>query len=91
MCSTNTAVALNKYVIAKEKELRKLFKVGGNGNFGLKELILDIKNFFSIVKTLATSYTGITQPSLLVPVYKMVFERRNRDIFHRPRDRKILE
>lgn len=65
--------------------------MGGNGNFGLKELILDIKNFFSIVKALATSYTGITQPSLLVPVYKMVFERRNRDIFHRPRDRKILE
>lgn len=27
MCSTNTAVALNKYVIAKEKELRKLFNV----------------------------------------------------------------
>lgn len=45
MCSTNTAVALNKYVIAKEKELRELFKVGKNGNFGLKELILDIKNF----------------------------------------------
>lgn len=44
MCSTNTAVALNKYVIAKERELRKLLKMrGGNGKFGL--LPGDIKNF----------------------------------------------
>lgn len=27
MCSTNTAVALNKYVIANKKELRKLLKM----------------------------------------------------------------
>lgn len=38
MCSTNTAVALNKYVIAKEKELRKLFLKWGEME------TLDLKN-----------------------------------------------
>lgn len=40
MCSTNTAVALNKYVIAKEKELRKLLKMGGK---------MEILNFYLVI------------------------------------------
>ena len=88
MCYTNRAVAPSKYVTAGKKESRKLCKMRKNGNFGQH---LSGDRIFSVVKDLSTSCTGVMQPSLSVPMYKTVFEKRNNCIFHRLKDRKILE
>lgn len=84
MCYTNRVVALNKYGIA-----RKFLQVGKMEN--LDDFYLVIQGIFSTVKDLLTFYIGIMQPSLSVPVYEMVFEKRNSGIFHRPKDHKIVE
>lgn len=57
----------------------------------LDNLQLAIERIFSIMEDLLNFYVGIIQPSLSVSMYKMVFEKRNSGIFHRPKDHKILE